>query len=219
MIVGWIGVLDGVLGDEGGGPQGRGNLPWQVMAWAAVGLVVLVVITAIVLWRLGRRPGRLSLWRQKRLQLEEAMLGRGPRQALVHLRLQLDQAVGLAKSAVGTEAADIGDLRLLVTQLQTAAARVARQIDALLQSGAGIVPSRTVDALRARVREIEAAAASISDAATSAVTGATAVEIEDLSRGVRDLLQLVDARTEAWRELSGRDTNAHPPTNDDNRPP
>ena len=34
MTVGWIGVLAVVLGDEGGDPQGRGNLPWQVMAWA-----------------------------------------------------------------------------------------------------------------------------------------------------------------------------------------
>ena len=52
------------------------------------------------------------------------------------------------------------------------------------------------------MRGIEAAAASLSDAATAAVTGATAVQIEELSRGVQDELHLVAARTDALRELS-----------------
>ncbi len=209
MMVG-VGVLSAVLGDEGGGSQAIVHVPWQVIAAAIVGLLVLALIAGIVLLIVGRRPGRLPLWRRKRLEIEEAMLGEGPRRALVRLRLQLDEAVAVAKSAIATEAADIGDFGLLVMQLESAAGRLTRHIDALLASGADNVSRQVVDATRARVREIEAAAAALSDAATAAVTGATAVQIEELSRGVEDQLHLVAARTDALRELSGdATTNPH----------
>lgn len=199
-----VGVLSAILGDdEGGAPQVRVNVPWQVIATAIVGLLVLGVIAGIVLLIVGRRPGRLPLWRRKRLEIEETMLGEGPGRALVRLRLQLDDAVAVAKSTITTDAADIGDLRLLVMQLESVAGRLARHIDALLASGADSVSRQVVDATRARVREIEAVAASLSDAATAAVTGATAVQIDELSRGVQDQLHLVAGRTDALRELSG----------------
>lgn len=205
-MIGLAEMLGVVLGDEGGGdgggPRVNVNVPWQVVAWAIVAIVVLVLLAGVVLLILGRRPGRLPLWRQKRLEVEETMLGEGPRRALIRLRLQLDDAVAVAKSAVATEVADIGDLQLLVMQLDSAAGRMAGQIDALLDSGADNVPRRIVDAVRARVREIERAAGSLSDAATAAVTGATAVQIDELSRGVRDQLQYVEDRTDALRELT-----------------
>lgn len=207
-------MLGVVLGDEGGGdgggPRVNVNVPWQVVAWAIAAIVVLVLLAGVVLLILGRRPGRLPLWRQKRLEVEETMLGEGPRRALIRLRLQLDDAVAVAKSAVATEVADIGDLRLLVMQLDSAAGRMAGQIDALLDSGADNVSRHVVDAVRGRVREIEGAAGSLSEAATAAVTGATAVQIDELSRGVRDQLQYVEDRTDALHEL--QNTGSPDPT-------
>lgn len=207
-------IRGGEGGGDGGGPQVNVNVPWQVVAAVIAGLVLLVVLAGIALLILGRRPGRLPLWRQKRLEVEETMLGEGPRRALIRLRLQLDEATAVAKSAVATEAADIGDLRLLVMQLESATGRIAAQTDALLGSGADNIPRRVVDAVRARVREIESAAASLSEAATAAVTGATEVQIEELSRGVRDQIQLVDDRTDALRELSNTGTT-DPTTKED----
>jgi len=200
-----VGAMAQVVGDdEGGGSQINVNVPWQVVAWVIVGVVVLLIIGAVALLILGRRPGRLPVWRQKRLALEESMLGEGPRRALIRLRLQLDDATAVAKSAATMEGADMGDLQLLVRRHEAAAGRIANQIDSLLGGGADDVPKRVVDAVRARVRDLEAVAASLSDAATAVGTGSSAVEIEALTDDVRDQLELVDARTDALRELSGR---------------
>jgi len=204
MTAAVIAVVAQMLADEGEGPRVNVNVPWQVVAWAIAGVVALLVITAAVLLILGRRPGRLPFWRQKRLAIEETMLGEGPRRALVRLRLQLDDAIAVAKSAAAMDGADIGDLRLLVHRFEAAAGRMAKQIDSLLAGGADSVPKRVVDAVRARVRDLEAVAASLSEAATAAVAGSTAVEIEALTEDVRGQLELVDARTDALRELSGR---------------
>lgn len=65
------------------------------------------------------------------------------------------------------------------------------------------MPKRVVDAVRARVRDLEAVAASLSDAASAVVAGSAALEIEALTDDVRSQLELVDARTDALRELSG----------------
>lgn len=198
-----------ILGDEGGnggGPRINVNVPWQVIAAVIAAAVVLLILAGVVLLILGRRPGRLPIWRQKRLEIEETMLNEGPRRALIRLRLQLDEATAMAKSAAATDAAEIGDLQLLVMQLESAAGRLAAQIDALLDGGGDNVPRHIVDAVRARVRELEAASGSLADAATAAVTGATAVQIQELSTGVRDQLQLVEDRTDALRELSTSNT-------------
>lgn len=198
-------LLAQVLGEENG-PGMNVNVPWQVVAVAIVVLVVLLAIAAVVLLIMGRRPGRLPLWRRKRLELEETVLGEGPRRALVRLRLQLDEAMAVARSAASGGAADVGDLRLLVQRLDAATGRIAAQIDSLIGAGAGAdnVPKRVVEAIRARVRDIESVASSIADAASATVAGSTAVEIEALTEDVRDQLELVDARTQALRELSGR---------------
>lgn len=212
---GVAGLLAVILGDEGGeggggegvgGPQVNVNVSWQVVAVLVAAVVVLLLLAGIVVLILGRRPGRLPIWRQKRLEIEETMLNEGPRRALIRLRLQLDDAISIAKSTAATEAGDIGDLRLLVHQLESAAGRVAAQIDALLHGGSDNIPRHVVDAVRARVRELEAAGGSLADAATAAVTGATAVQIQELSTGVRDQLKLVEDRTDALRELSDSNT-------------
>ncbi|MDQ6947629.1 MAG: hypothetical protein M3256_15510 [Actinomycetota bacterium] len=197
-------VLAQMLADEGGGPRVNVNIPWQVVAWAIAGVVALLAVAVVVLLILGRRPGRLPVWRQKRLAIEETMLGEGPRRALVRLRLQLDDAIAVAKSAAAMDGADIGDLRLLVHRFETAAGRMAGQIDSLLDGGAVSAPKRVVDAVRARVRDLEAVAASLSDAAGAVVAGSAALEIDALTDDVRSQLELVDARTDALRELSGR---------------
>ena len=110
----------------------------------------------------------------------------------------------MAKVAAAGNAADVGDLRQLVQRLDAATGRIVAQIDGLLEGGADNVPNRVVEAIRARVRDIESVAASIADAASAAVAGSTAVEIEALTEDVRDQLELFDARTQALRELSGR---------------
>lgn len=204
MTAAVIVALAQMVADEGGGPRVNVNVPWQLVAWAIAGVVALLVVTAVVLVILGRRPGRLPFWRQKRLAIEETMLGEGPRRALVRLRLQLDDAIAVAKSAAAMDGADIGDLQLLVHRFKTAAGRMAKQIDALLAGGADSGPKRVIDAVRARVRDLEAVAASLSDAASAAVAGSAALEIEALTDDVRSQLELVDARTDALRELSGR---------------
>lgn len=128
---GLVGFLAVILGDEGGegggegGPRINVNVPWQVAAAIIAAVVVLLDLAAIVLLILGRRPGRLPIWRQKRGEIEETMLDEGPRGALIRLRLQLDDAIAIAKSAAAIELADIGDLRLLVKQLESAAGRIA----------------------------------------------------------------------------------------------
>lgn len=190
-------------GEGGGGPAVRVNVPWQVVAWGVVGILVLLAIGGVAFLILGRRPGRLPMWRQKRLAVEESLLGEGPRRALIRLRLQLDEGLGVAKAALAIDGADIGDLRLLVMRLEAAATRVGQQIDALLQNGADSLNRSVVDALRQRVREIESAADALAGAATATAAGSSAAEIEEITHGVRGQLELVDVRTDALRELSG----------------
>lgn len=175
----------------------------HVLFWVAIDLVVLLagLVTAVAI--LGRRPGRLHVWRRTRLQISEVGLGRGSRRALVRLRLRVDDSVALARSAAESEPADFDDRHLLALRLQTTATRVGKQIDALLGGRlADQLPPRLVVTLEERVGSIEAAAQVLVEATSAVVIGATDVELQRLDDDVRGHLELIGWRTEALRDLS-----------------
>lgn len=202
-----------MLADEGPSAD-YSQVPPTVYVIGAVVVVVLLIAAAVALFLVYRWARRSGAWRRTSLALQAEALS-GPRRDLARMRIDVDEALATARAAVaaaGDGGSTVGDLDVLVDQLQSMGERLAAQLDRL--SGGAVSASaleRMLPPLRARVDDMGRLAGQLAEAAAAAVGGAAGVELEGITAGVADELGVLDARVAALRELANREASPVPP--------
>lgn len=184
---------------------------WIIAAVVVAVLVIVVVVAAVVFYRRARRSG---VWRRASLGVQAEALA-GPHRDLARLRLELDQHLATARTALAAASeggSTVGDLDVLVDQLQAMGGRLAAQLDRLAGGAVSAdALGRMLPPLRARVDDVGRLAGQLAEAAAGAVGGAAGVELEGITAGVADGLGILDARVAALRELANREALPTPP--------
>jgi hypothetical protein len=172
-------------------------------------LVARGVVIALVLLGFGgaltaARLHRLPVWRLgvRRLVLEAQaeMLEEGPRLALVHLRLQLDEALTLIEPP-GWPGMELGDVGRWARRLHDNGGRAAVQLDSLLRAKTD--SASVVRVARTLVGEIDELADRLARAAIGTAAGVPDVDLAELRAGIEERLTAVETRTQTLRDMTG----------------
>lgn len=201
--------MDPVIADIG---AGGGQLPWwtqfitpELVAIVLIAVLILLLITAFIVWRIVRRIRHDPRWARRALALQAAYAPAGAKRELVGLRLQRRDAVAGVQRAVDTAAAGgtaPGDLASLTRRIQRMGAALDEQLQLLAEGPDDAALDRLLPPTRERAKQFVGIATSVRQAAIQASLGATDSEFLGLQADVDQEVELLQTYVQTLRSLT-----------------